>query len=347
MNLDERIKAFTKLGEILRDSLQGNTGSYNTKINSLIDYQYHQNQWFTSENVRYALESIAQSLEEEKLRKWTERYSLLIKNGSPKRVGVIAAGNIPLAGFHDMLSVLISGNCLVCKTSSKDSELLVFIADLLCSIDKRFSGNIEFTNETLKNFDVIIATGSNNSSRYFEYYFGKYPNIIRKNRNSVAILEGAETAEEIELLGNDTFLYFGLGCRNVSKIFLPEGYDLSVFAESWNKYYSLVSHSKYSNNYDFNKAVFIVNREKYFDSGYFLMKVDQSISSPVSVINYEYYNSYEKLMHHIDTQKDRIQCIVSKHHVPFGKAQSPDLWDYADGIDTLDFLLKKNTAGIL
>ena len=252
------------------------------------------------------------------------------------------AGNIPLAGFHDFLSVLISGNNLIVKTSSKDSELIVYISDILCSINPSFRDNIEFAEGTLSNFDIVIATGSDNSSRYFDYYFGKYPSIIRKNRNSIAIIEGDETGDELEGLGTDIFSYFGLGCRNVSKIYVPKGYDFRSMIRYWDTFAGVISHPKYANNYDFNKAVYLVNKEAFYDAGYILLKEDSRISSPVSVLYYEYYESQTALKQQIELLKEKIQCMIGRHNIPFGKAQSPNLWDYADGIDTIEFLLKKN-----
>ena len=222
MNLEERIESFSVLGKTLRDALPGNPGKYTGRLESLIKNQEVINPWFTPENVRMALEAIANEMTEENLVKWTAAYPFLKEDKPPVKVGLIFAGNIPLAGFHDLLAVLISGDNLVAKTSSKDPVLIPFLCEILCSINPRFLNSMEFSSGTLTGFDAVIATGSNNSSRYFEYYFGKYPNIIRKNRNSIAIIEGKETSEELEALGKDIFSYFGLGCRNVSKIYIPE-----------------------------------------------------------------------------------------------------------------------------
>jgi hypothetical protein len=341
MNLEERIKSFVVLGETLRNALNGSSENMAEQINALIDNQYKLNPWFTPENVRTALKAIAYELTAETLIKWTNAYPGISENRNPFRAGVIMAGNIPLAGFHDFLSVLISGNNLVAKTSSKDSELIIFISEILCSINPGFTAKIEFSEGILANFDVVIATGSNNSSRYFEHYFGKYPNIIRKNRNSIAIIEGDETDSELESLGTDIFSYFGLGCRNVSKIYVPKGYDFSGMIRSWDAFAGMISHSKYANNYDFNKAVYIVNKETFRDTGYLLMKEDRGLSSPVSVLYYEYYDSQPAVKQQTELMKEKIQCIVGRNGIPFGKAQSPNLWDYADGIDTIEFLLKK------
>jgi hypothetical protein len=257
------------------------------------------------------------------------------------------AGNIPLVGFHDYLSVLISGNSVIAKTSSKDAELIVHLSEILCSINPAFSKKIRFTEGILSDFDAVIATGSDNSSRYFEYYFGKYPHIIRKNRNSIAIIDGEETNQELENLGTDIFSYFGLGCRNISKVYLPEGYDVHTMIKNWTRYSDVILHSKYANNYDYNMAVYLVNKEKFLDTGYMLLKESAEISSPVSVLFYEFYKSEESLALKINSLNDKIQCITGRKYIPFGKSQFPRLWDYADNIDTLDFLLKKNVSGIL
>jgi hypothetical protein len=341
MNLEERIKSFSDLGEILRNALKGNHYKYSEQIEELISRQYLLNAWFTPDNVRLSLQTIATELTLENLIKWTNSYPLLKKNMIPLKAGVIMAGNIPLVGFHDFLSVLISGNNIIAKTSSKDCELIVKISAILCDINPDFTNKIEFTNGPLTNFDVIIATGSNNSSRYFEYYFSKYPNIIRKNRTSIAIIDGNETDTELKALGTDIFSYFGLGCRNISKIFLPEGYELLKLIQNWETFASIINHEKYANNYDFNKAVYLVNKEIFHDTGYLLLKESNALSSPVSVLYYEYFKSQYTAEQQIKSLMNSIQCIVGSDHIPFGKAQSPKLWDYADGIDTIDFLLKK------
>jgi hypothetical protein len=352
MDLEERIKSFALLGESLRKSININSGiSVNGRdhsiMQSLIKTQVNRNPWFTPENVTRAITAIANELTEENLVKWTSTYNGINDEVNPLRVAVIMAGNIPLVGFHDFLSVLITGNNLIAKTSSKDSELLIVITSILCKINPQFKERIEFTDSTLANFDAVIATGSDNSSRYFDYYFGKYPNLIRRNRNSIAILEGDETDEEMERLGTDIFSYFGLGCRNVSKIYIPEGFDLGKGSKKWDSFHNIVSHSKYSNNYDFNKAVYIVNKENFHDTGYLLIKEDTRISSPVSVLYFEYYESQDAIKQVPELLKNKIQCVVGKHYIPFGQAQYPHLWDYADGNDTIDFLLKKKLARIL
>jgi len=347
MNLEERIEAFSGLGEILRDSLAGKMTKYTPALNELIETQHHKNPWFTPDNVKLAVKAIANELTHENLVKWTAMYPAITQDIKPVNVGVIMAGNIPLVGFHDFLSVLITNNNITAKTSSKDSDLIIFISSILCDLNPDFRNKIKFAEDTLSGFDAVIATGSDNSSRYFEYYFGRYPGIIRKNRSSVAIIEGNESEKELKLLGSDIFSYFGLGCRNISKLFLPPGYDFSRMIKAWENYSELIHHSRYASNYDFSKAVYLVNREKFTDAGFVLLKESQDLSSPVAVLYYEYYNSLNEVIKTTENLKEKIQCICSKNHLPFGKAQSPSLWDYADGIDTLGFLLKKNIAGIL
>jgi hypothetical protein len=342
MNLSERIKSFTVLGEELRNSLNDDP-----MMNSVINAQVSHNPWFTPDNVRSAIRAIANELTESNLIKWTNFYPGIDNEENPIRVAVIMAGNIPLVGFHDFLSVLITGNHLIAKTSSKDSELLLYITTMLCKINPSFRDRVEFTDKPLTNFDAVIATGSDNSSRYFDYYFSKYPNIIRKNKNSIAILEGDETDDDIMALGTDIFSYFGLGCRNISKIYIPKGFDLTIHLKKWDNFCDIINHTKYLNNYDFNKAIYIVNKDVFFDTGYLLLKEDTRISSPVSVLYYEYYDSQDAVKQVPELLKEKIQCVVGKHNIPFGQAQSPHLWDYADGIDTIEFLLKKKLAGIL
>lgn len=347
MNLERRIETFTTLGHQLRTALDNPLDAFGSKLNKIIERQKNINPWFTPGNVRLAIRSIADELTEDNLRKWTAEYPVLKDSFKPVRVGLIFAGNIPLAGFHDLLSVLISGNSLIAKTSSKDPDLIPFLGEMLISINPAYEEYIKFTNGTLTGFDSVIATGSNNSSRYFDYYFKKYPNIIRKNRNSIAIINGDESTEELNSLGTDIFSYFGMGCRNVSKIYLPADYDVTTLPAYWAEYSDSINHSGYGNNYDYNKAIYLVNKQKFFDAGFILLREDSSLVSPVSVLYYEYYQSTKDLSNRIRSQNEALQCIVGRDHIPFGKSQMPHLWDYADGIDTLEFLLKKNMAGIL
>jgi len=345
MNLEERIQSFSELGEILRKSADREDAK-NQQLNDLIINQEKHNQFFTPANVRMAVGAIGDELTTSNLKKWTDAYPALNDNHKSLQVAVIMAGNIPLVGFHDFLSVLLTGNTIIVKTSSKDNELIVKMSDILCSINKSFKDKIRFTDGPLKDFDAVIATGSNNSSRYFEYYFGKYPHIIRKNRNSVAILNGEESDQELKNLGLDIFSYFGLGCRNVSKIYLPYGYDVHTMIKNWGGYTDIINHSKYANNYEYNMAVYLVNKEKFLDTGYLLLKESPELSSPVSVLYYEFYMSAEKASEKISNLSDKIQCVAGRNHIPFGKLQFPKLWDYADNIDTLNLKKKKKHAGI-
>jgi hypothetical protein len=347
MDLKERVEAFAELGALLRNELSVNKESGKSDLSVLINSQYLKNPWFTPENVTASLWAIAGELNSETLSMWTGMYPELKIRHNPFTVGIIMAGNIPLVGFHDFLSVLITGNNVLAKTSSKDTDLPVHLSELLCSVNPAFRGMIRFSEGSLSGFDAVIATGSNNTSRYFESYFSKYPNIIRKNRNSIAILDGTETDAELKELGKDIFSYFGLGCRNVSKIYLPARYEINTMIKNLEDFSGIIGHSKYANNYDFNKAVYLVNREQFLDSGYLLLKEEKSLASPVSVLYYEYYDSYENVIQNTDLLKDNLQCIISKKHTPFGKAQQPKFWDYADGIDTIEFLLKKKSSGIL
>ena len=347
MELKERIEAFAELGTVLRKSLSDHKESGSSELSSLISTRHFKNTWFTPDNVTSALSAIANELTAEKIARWTDMYPGLKTEHKPFIIGVIMAGNIPLVGFHDFLCVLITGNIVLAKTSSKDSDLMVHLSEMLCSINPAFRNMIRFTEGALSGFDAVIATGSNNTSRYFESYFGRYHSIIRKNRNSIAIVDGSESDLELKKLGSDIFSYFGLGCRNVSKIYLPYGYDLHRMIRNWDSYSGIINHSKYANNYDFSKAVYLVNKEQFLDTGYLLMKEDKELSSPVAVLHYEYFNSMDSVMQTTDLMKDRIQCIVSVNSIPFGKAQAPDLWDYADGTDTIEFILKINSSGIL
>lgn len=347
MELKERIESFSRIGEMLRLALHDENRDYGQIIADLITTEHLNNEWFTPDNVRMSLNAIANELTEKNLSEWCSAYPELTEKIVPYNIGVVMAGNIPLVGFHDFLCVLISGNRIIIKASSKDKRLIALIADMLYNINPEFRDLIRISSDTLSGFDAVIATGSDNSSRYFEYYFGKYPHIIRKNRNSIGVLNGNETADELKELGKDVFSYFGLGCRNVSKIYIPQGYDINFLTKNWEQYSGIVKHEKYANNYDFNKAVYIVKKEKFHDTGFILCTEESRIASPVSVLYYEYYTTEDYLLNELKSINEKTQCIVGKNYVTFGQAQFPKLWDYADGTDTLDFLLKKNHAGIL
>lgn len=307
----------------------------------LIHLSQSHNGWFTPEQVYFAVHSWAVALQEENLDKWLSTYDLL--EVKPKTVGLILAGNIPLVGFHDFLSVLISGHNVLVKTSSNDQHLIQFLSNYLITIEPKLSECIKFTDGKLENFDAVIATGSNNTARYFEYYFKEKPSIIRKNRNSVAVLNGNETVEDLVNLGEDIFRYFGLGCRNVSKLFVPKYYNFDAFFKAIYEYKDVIYYEKYSNNYDYNKAVFLMSNFKLLDNEFLTLKEDSSYSSPISSIFHEYYDDIADLQKRLESESDQIQCIVSNNLIPnsvsFGKTQKPELWDYADNVDTLKFLL--------
>lgn len=343
MTIEERISAFVKLGESIGFYLKNDRNNQFFELieNSVIISEQH-NPWFTKENVLFSLQGICQFLSGRNLKKWLADYPKLTSISANKKVGVIMAGNIPLVGFHDMLCVLISGNTFLGKVSSKDNILLKAITTILISIEGRFKEKIFFIESNLKDFDAVIATGSNNTSRYFESYFGKYPNIIRRNRNSIAVLSGNETEKDLQNLGKDIFAYFGLGCRNVSKIYIPKEYEIAKFIKQLESYKEIAQHSKYFNNYEYNKAIYLVNSKEHLDNGFMLFAENPAIASPISVVYYEYYNKLEDLKKIIKLEKENIQCIVStigfENEVSYGQAQLPELWDYADGVDTLKFL---------
>ncbi len=298
------------------------------------------NPWFTKDNVLLAFSAWADALTNEQLNQWLLPYETQLKNNQkPKTVGVINAGNIPLVGFHDFLCVIMSGNNYQGKNSSNDPYLLPYVSEKLLQIEPKLKERISFT-EKLSNFDAVIATGSNNSARYFDYYFGKYPHIIRMNRNGVAVLIGDEDEDDYKNLGNDIFQYFGLGCRNVSKLFVPKNYELKNFFEGIESFSPVAQHNKYMNNHDYNNAVYLLKKIKFLDNGFLLVKEDEAIASPISVLYYEFYDDPESLKQKLETEKEKLQCIIGKDFIPFGKAQHPQLWDYADGVDTMSFLVK-------
>lgn len=348
MNREVLIEVFTEIGFVFKKALSQesseNEDSNNGFLVSLtgeIEEAVNYNPWFTKENVRFALQAWADALEEHNLRKCLSSYNT--KEQNPKTIALITAGNIPMVGFHDFLSVLMSGNKVLVKQSSKDNRLLPMITKFLICRLPELKSYIHFTEEKLTNFDAIIATGSNNTSLYFEQYFGKYPHIIRKNRNAVAVITGAETKKDLQMLGEDIFRYFGMGCRSVSKIFIPENYDLNKLFKAIYNQKDIIHHHKYKNNYDYNRAVYLMGGVQILENGFVLFKEDTNYASPIAVVYYEYYQNLSLLRTKLQADADQIQCVVSgevlfENAVPFGKSQKPELWEYADGVDTMEFL---------
>ncbi|MFA8450019.1 MAG: acyl-CoA reductase [Bacteroidales bacterium] len=350
--IDQRIEAFSKLGEIFKNLFSQKAEEQKaplakaiSNLKSEINKLQLTNTWFIPNFTENAIHSLGKMLEKENLEKWLKQYPNLSAINNKKTVAVIMAGNLPLVGFHDFLCVLLSGHSILVRLSSNDKILLPKIAEILQIINPEFKDSIKFTSQIIKDYDAIIATGSDNSSRYFEFYFGKYPNIIRKNRNSVAILNGDETADDLKMLAEDIFLYFGLGCRSISKIYIPEGFKISKILDSWEDFVFLKDHSSYFNNYEYNKSIYLINEIPHLDNGFAILKEDTKLNSPLSVIHFEYYNSKNSVMEVLKENREKIQCICQKNpcdkdFVPLGETQSPQLWDYADNIDTLDFLIK-------
>jgi hypothetical protein len=328
----QRIMAFLQLGHILQNP--------DEQLSSLISSAKQYNAWFTPQSTAMAIKAISEMLNETDLDQWIDTNT--DEPVKMNAIGLILAGNIPLVGFHDILCVLASGNKALIKLSSQDKQLIPYILSKLSEIEPLFTEQFEFI-ERLKDFDAVIATGSNNTSRYFEYYFSKVPHIIRKNRNSIAFLNGNENREELKSLGHDIFDYFGLGCRNVSKIYVPKGYNFNTFFESIEEFKSVADHHKYNNNYDYNKSIFLVNMDKHLDNGFLLLKEDKRMASPLAVVYYEEYESIQEAEIELLANEDGIQCIISRSDLsmnvlPFGQSQRPGLWDYADGVDTMAFL---------
>ena len=339
--LTQRIEAFSDLAKELENYfLYKEKAPLYKKIELILEEAERKNAWFDRENCLMTLHHWARLLKKENLSQWLSSYC--IENIPQKRIALILAGNIPLVGFHDLLCTLLIGHTAIVKLSSNDKVLLPFLISELKNLTPIFEDKIIFTEEKLTDFDAVIATGSNNTARYFEYYFGKKPHIIRKNRNSVAILTGEETKEELELLGKDIFTYFGLGCRNVSKIFIPENYYFTNFFQAIYSFHSVMNHQKYINNYDYNKAVYLMNLEQLLENGFLLLKEDKHYASPIATLFYEKYTNISSLQERLTEDKELIQCIVSNGSFPnsitFGQAQIPSLRDYADGIDTIAFL---------
>lgn len=329
MNLQMRIDLAAQLGEyILTNSAEWQEAKQKARLT---------NAWFTPEFIDLATGNIAKNfLDKQKLETWALSYE--IKNGEPKKIGIVMAGNIPLVGFHDFLCVFASGHKSIIKASSKDEILIKHLVQKLMDWNKELNALMVFQ-EMLKGCDAYIATGSNNSARYFEYYFKKYPHIIRRNRTSVAVLDGNETIAELEKLADDVHLYFGMGCRNVTKIFVPKAYDFIPMLSAFKKYDHFKDHNKYKNNYDYNLALHILNGKFYMANESIILFENPSIFSPISQLNYEFYTDKKVVTESLRTLND-VQCAVGHDYIPFGQAQLPSLTDHADGIDTMNFLTK-------
>lgn len=350
MDLEQRINAFVKLGDFLsqfsneiiqkKDNVEHNAIFFDGFKHQLKLAEEH-NGWFTTENIKFAIQGWVELLTHTQLKTWLKPYTIKVKN--PKLVAIIMAGNIPLVGFHDFISVLISGHHVLVKQSSNDKQLLPYLAKYLEYVEPKFKGKISFTENKMKHFDAVIATGSNNTARYFEYYFKGKPSIIRNNRNSIAVLNGHETETDLKNLSEDIFRYYGLGCRNVSKIFVPKNYNFDAFFNSIYHWNSIINKAKYANNYDYNKAVYLMSEFDMLENGFFMIKEDPSYASPIATLFYEYYDDATHLKEKLKADNHQIQCIVSKgfieNEIAFGATQKPQLWDYADSIDSIEFLL--------
>ncbi|WP_439127331.1 acyl-CoA reductase [Polaribacter sp.] len=347
--IQDRIAAFNKLGTFLSQFSREKIDKKDHVVHNdlFFDGFKHQlklaqenNSWFTKENILFALENWSKALTNSNLEKWISKND--VQTATSKTVAIVMAGNIPLVGFHDFLSVLIAGHAVLVKQSSNDKHLLPFLAKYLEYVEEGFKGKITFTEQKLENFDAVIATGSDNTARYFEYYFKNKPNIIRKSRNSVAVLRGNESEEELQKLSDDVFTYFGLGCRSVSKLYVPKDYDFNHFFNGMYVKKDLINNAKYANNYDYNKAVYLMSEFDLLENGFLMIKEDESYSSPIATIFYEYYDNEIDLKIKLHEDREKIQCIVAKdfleNEVAFGETQNPQLWDYADGVNTLEFL---------
>lgn len=352
LTLQQRVESLAKLGEQLQLHVNEfvhynqNSCTEDNPFIKAIESAVAANGWFTKQNVIHAFKAIIPWLNKDSLHQWVSQYQLPEQNYNPKTIGVVMAGNIPMVNFHDMLSVLITGNRFLGKLSSSDSHLLPFIAQQLIKIQPAWKPFIKFTDGRLINPDAVIATGSNNTSRYFDYYFSRYPHIIRRNRTSVAVLHGHETDIQLQALGDDIFIYYGLGCRNVSKLFLPQGFSIERLIKQFEPHAAVIDHHKYHNNYDYHKAILLINKQPFFDAGFVLLKEDEALHAPVSMIHLSFYTRLQQVQTSILQHAEHIQCVVSSLPMPPiktlqpGQTQQPSLTDYPDGVDVIKFLIE-------
>ncbi|MSN90681.1 acyl-CoA reductase [Riemerella anatipestifer] len=340
MNISIKISGLAQLGLFINQFLEKTEEVYSEEealFSAKLSRAEIENPWFTQDSLRFALKQWADLLTEENLNDWVNSYP---ETKGGKKVGLILAGNIPLVGFHDVITVVLSGHTPVIKMSSKDKQVLPFLLEKWASLSEGIEYQLV---EKLENYDAVIATGSNNTARYLEYYFKNKPNIIRKNRTSVAVLSGKETNEELQLLAEDIFRYFGLGCRNVTRLFIPQDFKLERLFENFVGFQDIINHHKYANNYDYNRAVYLLNQENFWDNNFVMLKEDTQLFSPLSVINFSRYDNIAEVETFLNENHENIQCIVShlrlsRGEVGFGEAQTPSLNTYADNVDTMTFL---------
>lgn len=331
MNIAEKEAALVRLGQYLADK--------SPELEAVKERAYIANGWFIPSFIDDALDNIVRYfLSPEPLQQWLQGYHKVTEQRAPKTVGIVSAGNIPLVGFHDWLCGFVSGHRVKMKLSGKDEILMKHVLQKIGEWYPDQAGQTEIQ-DMLKNCDAYIATGSNNSARYFHYYFAKYPHIIRHNRTSAAILTGNETPSELLALADDVMMYFGLGCRNVTKIYVPLNYDFAPLLKALEKYSYLIEHHKYKNNYDYNLALLLLNNSAYMTNGSILLQENTGLFSPISVLHYSNYVDMAQLQQELSGE-DALQCLVGQQFTPFGYAQQPTLTDYADGVDTLKFLLE-------
>jgi len=338
MTLKQRTDGFVQVGLFINRHFSGQKADetqLHQGLDKLIEMAQVYNGWFIPEFVKESLINISGLLKEEELVK----FSSSIKEKPQKTVAVICAGNIPMVCFHDVLCVLLSGHKVLIKLSSDDNVLMPFFLKLLSHYEPQYETQILFAEGKLGAFDAVIATGSNNTAQHFKQYFGKYPHIIRKNRSSVAILTGKESAAELKLLGKDIFLYFGLGCRSVNKLMVPEGYTFDAFFEAIIDFGFVVNNKKYGNNYDYHRAIYLLESMKFLDNNFVMLKESPDLHSPVGVLYYQNYNSEKELSDYLNSISDDLQCVVGKKNVPFGYSQQPVITDFADNVNTLEFLV--------
>lgn len=341
MKISERVDVLCLFGHALGalvDELEASGGNTESPLKRMLIHAKNANAWFTEENVLRSIKAYVSWLERTNLENWIAAYQALATYKGSKKIGIIMAGNIPAVGFHDLLSVLISGNDAVVKCASDDQYILPFYVEVLRKISPELAQKIS-VQERFTIIDAVIATGNNNSARYFEYYFGKYPHIIRKNRNSVAVLTEMEGEDDFIRLGEDIFNYFGLGCRNVSKLYVPKGYNFNAFFNAIEQFSELMNHNKFMNNYDYHRALYLLNSEPFLTNNFLLVREAAPIATPVSVLHYEYYEDMLSVKKKLEAEESSIQCVVGEGYLPFGTSQQPRLDEYADRVDTLQFLM--------
>ena len=334
------IKNFSTLGRSVENALQ--SAYNNTLLDRAFEDSLRLNPLFTINMQHEALKIICKKfLNINCLHNWLTPYKeLLFEREST--VGIVMAGNLPLVGFHDFLVTMASGSRAQIKLSGKD-RLLPALFEMLCEINPYWRARVAFTEHLPENIDLLIATGGEEASKFFKSEYDEIPKIVRSSRSSIAILKGDETIDELRRLSDDIFLYYGMGCRSVSTLLVPFGYTFELLIEAFKNKENAITSEDYLSAYRYQKALAAMNKSGYSDGGFYILREHSSFPPPMGVLNVLTYRNVDQINEFIDSNKLHLQCVVNRKfnnsNIEFGEAQYPSLDEYADGVNSLEFLL--------